>query len=111
MTVGELLLVVVTDVLGDVRALFDDARSRQAMLARAAPGGWSVGGLVVVRRITANRRRLTSVSDAVDAATRGSRWIAALRGPRVPLPAGIGMVWMDARGTRLLPAGLRLRGV
>jgi hypothetical protein len=104
-------VVLVADVVADVPALQRSLSAAIAGVRREVGVRTDVGGLLVVRRTRHNKRRLAETWDAAGWATRqaGGRWIAALRSAEVAVPLRPGLVWMDARATRLIPLGLRLR--
>ena len=107
---GERASVLVVDVVTDVDQLIGSAIRLERLAVRDAPDGWLVGTLVVVRRTSANQRRLTQSRAAWSRhPDSGSAWIGALRSPTSTMPRRPGLVWVDAQGTRLLPTGLRLR--
>lgn len=108
---GERLAVTLVDVVAGMDEVLAASETAATIAHRALPDGWVVGELVVVRRVTSNRRRLSESRRYVyqEFPTSGSGWIGAVRHPDHPVPAGRGLVWVDSRGTRLIPMGLRLR--
>jgi hypothetical protein len=108
---GERLVVSLVDVVTDVDVVIADARCAATAAIRDLPEGWSCGALVVVRWTTANRRRLTESRERIDEAypDSGSNWIGAVSDPESVMPGRPGLLWVDARGTRLIPTGLHLR--
>jgi len=112
MTQGECAIVQVADVVTDVASLTEGLRQIIKQEERIAPPGWRVGGLLVVRRTTANRRRVTECRAILHAASpgSGSDWIGSMRSADSPMPRRTGLVWMESRATRLIPTGLRVRG-
>lgn len=108
MSPGELAVVRVVDVITDVAALFDELRAAVQSTRRESPAGWFVGGLLVIRRTPANKRRLTEARpDAASALSwMGTRWLVALGSAAVRMPVMVGWLWMDHRATRLIPIRL-----
>jgi hypothetical protein len=108
---GERLVVSLVDVVTDMDLVIEGSRRAAATARRDLPEGWSCGALVVVRWTTANRRRLTESRARLDLAypDSGSSWIGAVSDPESRMPGRPGLLWIDARGTRLIPTGLHLR--
>ena len=108
---GERVAVLLVDVLTDLDAMDEASRAAERVARRNLPAGWSVGRLVVLRQTAANRRRMTESRRSAQAAypDSGSAWIGALVSPVSTMPRRPGLVWIDRRGTRLVPTGLRLR--
>lgn len=108
---GDRLVVTLVDVVTDIDLMIDGVRRAVAIAAGDLPEGWSCGSLVVVRWTTSNRRRLTESRASLDLVYpgSGSRWIGAIADPEATMPPGSGLLWMDVRGTRLIPMGLHLR--
>lgn len=106
----QLAVVPLWDMVGDVstavQALDAAIDARRAVLG----SGWSVSGLIVVRRTTDARRRLGGAGELVSNRfyDSGSRWIATLRSPRLRMPPDTSMIWIDAEARRLIPMFLRL---
>jgi transcriptional regulator with XRE-family HTH domain len=102
---GEVAIVWVWDVLGDVEAEIEllEVRLHQERVDRGA--GWRVGGAVVVVSTGSNRRRLIESRSGVGVAfsSRAAEWLAALGKVRVPLPARPGLIWTDGKLERLRP--------
>lgn len=111
MTPGSVAVVHVVDVLTDIRVSMPTLGAARETAARTAPPGWRVGGLLVVRRTEANKRRARVRWFGPLQPGQSDRWIAALRDPDVEMPGMLGFAWMDSRATRLIPTGLWLRGV
>ncbi len=111
MASGELLVVCVADVVTDAQGLIASLRDAVDAAWVVAPIGWRVGGLLVVRRTMANRRRLTECRAVVDVTfpESGSHWLGTLRFEASTMPDLLGFVWMDHRAMRLIPTRLRLR--
>lgn len=110
---GSMIAIVVADLVTDAERLLDDLAAGVTAVDRVAPTGWSVGGLIVVRRTSSNRRRLTISRRAVamSMVTNGSRWIGTLRSPGQSIPSRPGLVWMAADGRHLIPRSAYLRAV
>jgi Helix-turn-helix domain len=108
---GETAAVLFVDVVAAVDRIVEDLRTALDDAGVVSPPGWATGGLVVVQRSMANRRRLSEGRAMVDVAfpDSGSVWIGATRSPTVSMPWRPGLVWLDERSTRLIPTGLRLR--
>ena len=104
-------MLLVADVLTDIRVAGETLAEAVRAADALVPDGWVVGGCLVVRRTSANQRRVTNGERRGGRVfpDSGSRWIAALRDPEVRMPVMRSMVWMDARATRLIPTRLRLR--
>jgi hypothetical protein len=96
---------VATDVAHDLTSIMMEVRRARA---DAVPGT-AVAGLLVVRRTSDNKRRLTESRIGERLLPRTSAlWMAALTSTEAPMPVNLGVVWMDARATRLIPIRLGL---
>lgn len=106
----EIGIVHVWDVVSDVSGAISSLLARISGRRAAYGSVWTVSGLVVVRAIAANRRRISEFEDDIDAAfpDSGSAWITALANERMRSPARPAVVWTDHRVTRLVPARLTL---
>jgi hypothetical protein len=79
-----------------------------AAIRRDVGGAATVQGLLVLRATRRNRSLVADLHDLV--ATRfpapSAAWLAALRDPKRPMPAGDGFLWSSVDGTRLSAARL-----
>lgn len=110
LTPCEVAVVHVVDVLTNIRFTTHDLDAEVVGARAEAPTGCNVRGLLVVLRSEANKRRLAAGSLGSSDPGHSGRWVAALRDPDIAMPGWTGLVWMDARATRLIPVGLNLRG-
>ena len=102
----------VDDVGGQVRGLDGKVTTveRHMTLGRdvSAGAGWKVRGLWVVRG-TRRNRALVSEFRSIFAAkfpASSSAWLEALANPERPIPDGLGFLWTDVAGTRLIASRL-----
>jgi transcriptional regulator with XRE-family HTH domain len=100
---GGRVLVCVVEVLGDLDAVLAGLSGDIKAQRPAVPTGWSIGGMIVVRRTEANLRRLRADGAMGDRLPigEGGRWIGALRKADAPMPLRPAVVLMDRAGQRL----------
>jgi transcriptional regulator with XRE-family HTH domain len=105
----EIAVVEILDLMADGGDAMRGLADKVAAVRRAAPAGWTVAGLLVLRRTARNRAVVREFADLFAARFPGSStdWLVALRDPARPMPKGDGLVWSSVDGRRLLAARLR----
>ena len=100
----EIAVIEIEDLLADGGDAMRHLADKVAAVRREAAPGWIVSGLLVLRATHRNRRTVRDFADVFGARFRGSSsgWLAALRHPDRPMPAGDGMVWSSVDGARLM---------
>jgi len=106
----QVVVVRIWDTVVDVEALLDDLEQELVAVPRSTDSD-EIGGFIVLRATSSNRRQITQRVSALDQRFRdsGSRWIGVLRDPRparLPRPT---VVWVDRAAARLIPGRLVLQ--
>jgi hypothetical protein len=105
----EVAVVEILDLMADGGDAMRGLGDKVAAVRRAAPGRWTVAGLLVLRRTARNRAIVREFADLFVARFSGSSaaWLAALGDPARPMPKADGLVWSSVDGRRLFAARLR----
>lgn len=105
----EIAVVEILDLIVDGGNAMRGLADKVAAVRRAAPDGWTVAGLLVLRRTARNRTIVREFADLLAARFNGSStdWLAALRDPARRMPEVDGLVWSSVDGRRLVAARLR----
>lgn len=101
----EAAIIEVWDWLADVGGAFRSLDEKVAAVQRTRVG-WTVAGAWVLRGTRRNRDLVGELAPLFAARfpASGRAWLQALDDRRARLPAQPGLIWTDARGTRLWPA-------
>jgi transcriptional regulator with XRE-family HTH domain len=102
---GEVAVVHAWDVVTDVDRSLAALRRQVADERRRRADGTPVSGLVIVVQTGPNHRRFIESADAVLAGLEihGDAWWTALRNVHVPMPVGLGTIWIEPDFSRLRP--------
>lgn len=99
----EIAVVEVIDLLADGGDAMRGLADKVAAVRRDLGDPWTVSGLLVLRSTTRNRRTVRELDDLF--ATRfpasSAGWMRALHDRTKAMPAGDGLVWSSADGSRL----------
>lgn len=101
----EAAIIEVWDWLADVGAAFRSLDEKVAAVQRTRVG-WAVAGAWVLRGTRRNRDLVGELAPLFAARfpASGRAWLLALDDRQARVPARPGLLWTDARGTRLWPA-------
>lgn len=106
-TTRELAVVEIWNLLDDVG---DGLRglATKVQRVRSTRAGWSVSGLLVIRRTVRNRHTVGRLAGVFASALPGSSaaWLRAIRRSDTRMPRANGLIWTDVAATRLIAARL-----
>jgi transcriptional regulator with XRE-family HTH domain len=105
----EIAVVEILDLMTDGGDAMRGLADKVTAVRRAAPAGWTVAGLLVLRRTARNRAIVREFADLFAARFPASStdWLAALRDSARPMPTADGLAWSSVDGHRLVAARRR----
>jgi transcriptional regulator with XRE-family HTH domain len=105
----EIAVVEIVDLLADGGDAMRGLADKVAAARRGALPGWSVAGLLILRRTSRNRGTVRELADLFSSRFPASSaaWLAALRDSGRPMPDSDGLLWSSVDGRGLIVARLR----